>query len=208
MKRVALTMRVTEAHGHGEMRDSISHEWLTLTHDWDLTPFPVPNLLTSPGEYLDGIAPDILVLTGGDDLGTTPARDQTERRLLEHAIAAGVPVLGVCRGMQLINDYFGGNLAAIEGHVARPHEIVPARGWEDHYVPGTIVNSFHALAIAGDGLGEDLAALAFDKSGHIEALHHKTLPLAAVMWHPERAQAPAGDRGLISRLADGGAFWA
>ena len=43
--------------------------------------------------------------------------------------------------------------------------------------------------------------------GNIEALHHKSLPVAGVMWHPERPGAPAADRALFGRLIKEGAFW-
>ena len=86
--RIALTMRVTEAVDYHEPRDSISHDWLDRLQKWDMTPLPVPNRLGDPCGYLDALAPDLLVLTGGDDPGTCPTRDATEQALLDHARAA------------------------------------------------------------------------------------------------------------------------
>ena len=206
--RVALTMRITQAPGYYEPRDSISHDWLGRLVAWGMTPVLIPNLLDGHRDYLEWASPDVLVLTGGDDLGKTPQRDEAEKELLEHALALGIPVLGVCRGLQLINARFGGKLEPVEGHVGRDHEITLARPWQKFYGPETDVNSYHTLGITPELLGEGLAGAAFDAGGHIEALHHRTLPLAAVMWHPERDGGNAADRSLLQSLAEGERFWA
>ena len=205
--RIALSMRIIEAPGTAELRDAISHDWLARLAAWDMTPVPVPNILAQPEAYLDGMGVDLLVLTGGEDLGVTPERDDTESRLLAHALGNGLAVLGVCRGMQLINHYLGGRLSRIDDHVACSHAVVVEPVWRDLYPGPTTVNSFHALGIAADGLAEGLAAAAFDREGHVEAFHHRTKPLAGIMWHPERPAAPAEDRRLIESLIAEGAFW-
>ncbi|MEE9250004.1 MAG: gamma-glutamyl-gamma-aminobutyrate hydrolase family protein [Alphaproteobacteria bacterium] len=206
--RVALTMRVADATGYRESRDSISHDWLARLSDWNMTPVLVPNVLTEPGTYLDGLKADLLVLTGGDDPGAAPKRDATESRLLDHALGRNLPVLGVCRGMQLINLHFGGSLGQLEGHVARPHGVTVEPTWLGVYDAETTVNSFHDQGIPPGGLASGLAAAAFDPDGNVEALHHHSLPVAAVMWHPEREKPLAGDRRLMRKLAKYGAFWA
>ena len=63
------------------------------------------------------------LLTGGEDPGTSPPRDDTERALLDWAIGDRLPVFGVCRGLQFVQRYFGGELVACdrERHVARRH---------------------------------------------------------------------------------------
>ena len=206
--RIALSMRIMEAPGTAELRDAISHEWLARLAAWDMTPVPVPNILAQPEAYLDGLGVDLLVLTGGEDLGVTPERDATETRLLAHAAGKGLAMLGVCRGMQLINHHLGGRLSRIDDHVACSHAVVVEPAWKDLYPGRTTVNSFHGLGIAADGLAEGLAAAAFDREGHVEAFHHRTKPLAGIMWHPERPDAPEEDRKLIEILIAEGAFWA
>ena len=206
--RVALSMRVTHETRYEESRDSISHDWLAHLASWRMTPLLIPNLIDSPEAYLESLAPDLLVLTGGGDPGATPERDATESRLLAHALARALPVLGVCRGMQMVNLHFGGRLATVEGHVAQPHPVQLAAAWQPLYGARVTVNSFHALGVAPDGLAQELVAFAHDADGNVEALHHAVRPLAAVMWHPERAEAPEGDRRLVERLVQEGAFWA
>ncbi len=205
--RVALSMRVTEALDYDEPRDALSQDWALLLDRWGMAPLPVPNVLGDPAGHLEIIAPDLLILTGGDDSGRTPGRDRAERKMLAHALAKGLPVLGVCRGMHLINDHFGGTTTPVEGHVGVSHRVSVEAAWRPLYGADARTNSFHSLAMDRDGLGRGLAPAAADCQGRIEAFFHVRHPLAAVMWHPERRGAPQGDRELISRLAGEGAFW-
>ncbi|MDC3347542.1 gamma-glutamyl-gamma-aminobutyrate hydrolase family protein [bacterium] len=204
--RVVLSMRSTQASGYDEPRDSVSHDWIALLQKLGMTPILLPNSLDNPASYLDALAPDLLILSGGDDPGQDTPRDRSEKIVLDHAVAQRLPVLGVCRGMQVINLYFGGFLDAIAGHVASSHPIRIKGAFEALYGNESVVNSFHALTVPAEGLAPDLVAAAVDDDGNIEALHHNILPIAAVMWHPERAEAPEADRLLFKRLIEGGKF--
>jgi anthranilate/para-aminobenzoate synthase component II len=205
--RVVLSMRITQATGYEEPRDSISHDWISLLQSWGMAPFPLPNGLADPAACLDALAPELLILTGGDDPGNNTQRDQTESIMLEYAAAKNTPVLGVCRGLQAINLHFGGSLGAIAGHVAVQHAVQLTGAFSDLYGTETTVNSFHETAVPADRLARNLVAAGVDKDGNIEALHHPSLPVAAIMWHPERPGAPGADRSLIDRLVEEGVFW-
>ena len=113
-------MRVTQAGDYVEPRDSISQDWITHLDKQGIEPVLIPNRLSEPKAYLDSAAPDLLILTGGDDLGVTPERDETETQLLEHALSTDLPLFGSCRGMQLINRHFRGRETAINGHCLAP----------------------------------------------------------------------------------------
>jgi N5-(cytidine 5'-diphosphoramidyl)-L-glutamine hydrolase len=196
---VALTMRVTEATAYVERRDSISHDWLSRLDSWGMSPLLLPN----KGSYLailDRVRPDLLVLTGGDDPGVTPERDVAERELFHSAVASGTPVLGICRGLQLINQWMGGSLGKASGHVAVPHNVRIEALWGPFYGATAIVNSFHTSVIPPGGLAQGLSATAFDDAGNIEAFARADAPVAGVMWHPERADSPNGDRRMIESL--------
>jgi len=202
-------MRVTQAPDYKEPRDTISHDWVQWLSRLDAVPLPVPNLVLSPARHLDGLAPDLLVLTGGDDPGDTPERDATERALLSHALQIGMPVLGVCRGMQLINLHFGGALGPVSGHAGGRHalSVVATEPWQGHYYGRVTVNSFHHQGVKATDLGTELAAFAHDRDGNVEGLYHRTQPVMGVMWHPERSGAPEGDASAFARLIADGTFW-
>ena len=199
--RIALTMRITDAPDFDEPRDAIAHDWMAWLADWEAEPVLIPNGLPDPAGYMRRMNPDILVITGGGDPGDDTARDRTEAALLKWALAENFPVLGVCRGMQVINRHFGGKDSPVEGHVACNHEVTfPSPPWREIYDEKARTNSFHGLAIPENGLGQGLVAAAVDAEGRIEAFHSADKPVAGVMWHPERDGAPDADRVLVQRL--------
>jgi putative glutamine amidotransferase len=173
-----------------------------------MLPLFIPNRLSDTPAYMDYFQPDALVLTGGEDIGTTPERDKTEADMLDHALKTGLPVMGVCRGLQVINAHLGGTLISVGGHAGAVHSISVTPLWDDLYSDGTEVNSYHGLGVETDGLANDLITFATDVDGHVEAFCHREKPLAAVMWHPERGAALEGDRNVLRKMIEAGAFWA
>jgi gamma-glutamyl-gamma-aminobutyrate hydrolase PuuD len=181
---VAVSQRVDDIAGRGERRDSVDQrliEWILAA---GFQPVPVPNRLGEPtrlGEWLDQIRPTAMVLSGGNDVGAETDRDATEKCLLERARASGSPVLGICRGMQMMTVFAGGSLRRLEGHVRTRHRL---RGEID-----SDVNSYHDLALADCPKTYRVLALAED--GTIEAIAHEALPWQGWMWHPEREPTPS-----------------
>ena len=123
---------------------------------------------------------------GGDIDGDIPQR---ERSLIRSFVASGRPVLGICRGMQAINVYFGGTLCRyMDGHQAPQGDIVHpthASGLLRRLLGNApSVNSNHHQAVVRVGHGLRVVQRAAD--GTVEALCHNTLPIWGVQWHPER----------------------
>ena len=122
------------------------------------------------------VKPCAIVLSGGNDIGLHKDRDMTEMALLDYAYKNTLPVLGICRGMQMIATWAGEELKPVTGHVATRHNIF-----------GTIereVNSYHNFTLRDIPRGFEL--LAYDKEGEIEAIKHIDLKWEGWMWHPER----------------------
>jgi putative glutamine amidotransferase len=173
---------------------------------------------------------DGLVLSGGGDIspaaygaeadpatGTAnPDRDRAELELCRHAFADGVPVLGICRGLQVVNVALGGtlhqHLPDLVGHDG--HSPDPA-GYGRHKVsiePGSRlaallgrseadVPTHHHQAV--DRLGAGLAATAWADDGVIEAAElagpdGPASLVAAVQWHPEAGDDPSLFTALIT----------
>lgn len=147
---------------------------------------------------------DGLLLCGGGDVdpkfyneeinGSTNIdieRDEIEFALMEAFLKAGKPIMGICRGHQLINIYFGGSLyqdlPEAEMHKGgKAHEVKAEQGSLLHSLYGESfsVNSTHHQAVKKVGKG--LHATAFWNDKYIEATEHETLPIISVQWHPER----------------------
>ena len=162
---------------------------------------------------------DVLLLPGGGDVhprfygqpidGSTDldeARDKSELLLVRSFLRAGKPVVGICRGLQLINVFCGGTLRQhMEGHSQVGgqdtfHAVNSAPGLlRELYGARFAVNSAHHQCI--EKLGRGLRVLACADDGTVEAIAHETLPVFAVQWHPERLcgafSRPEGADGAV-----------
>lgn len=213
--RVGLTQRVSVVEEHGERRDCLDQQWTTLLDELGCTPVPLPNRLDSDdvGPYLDSLALDALVLTSGNDLMTVdspsnpaPERDQFEIAAVEYAIDMNLPVVGICRGLELLNVYFGGQLKQINSHVACTHRVefsdVDQVVTDGLSLPEkTAVNSYHNWGINKAGIGDNLVVLATALDGTVECITHETDPIWGIMWHPEReSPSTTFDRELLTTV--------
>jgi len=192
--RVGLTQRVSVIEAYGERRDCLDQQWTVLLEELDYTPVLLPNCVTDVENYLDSLALDAVVITSGNDLMSVddpatpaPERDEFEKATLQYAIDNSIPVLGICRGLELINEYFGGSLTEVTGHVACTHPI----WFTDTDVAITFpdratVNSYHNYGIDRQDLGDDLIVVGTSPDDTVECITHESLPVWGIMWHPER----------------------
>ena len=164
------------------------------------------------GELCDISDIDGLLLPGGGDIdparygqemnGSWPPNkelDEFQLAVLDAFVKAGKPVLGICRGHQLINVYFGGDLIQ-DLPTAPDHKMVETEGGRKdnrhmaEAVPGSWIEGIYGRRFpvnsahhqGADRLGEGLEAAAYADDGVIEAAFHKTMPVWSVQWHPER----------------------
>jgi len=181
MKLVAITQRVSIVPEYGERRDCLDQAWPRFLAACGLTPLALPNVLAVALELCAGADVSGLVLTGGNDLaecgGDAPERDAVESGLLDWAERRGLPVLGVCRGMQVIQRRFGVGLRRVEGHVTR-RQVIRIDGEPRE------VNSFHHFGAFESR--PPLAIWAVADDGVVKAIRHSTQPITGIMWHPER----------------------
>ena len=155
-----------------------------------------------------------LLLTGGVDVDPAlyneplhpmtqtpvPARDAMELTLLRQALEHDIPVLAICRGLQLLNVCLGGSLLQhIDNglHVAGEdgsawHEVSVEEGTKLHGVLGAkrvVVNSRHHQAVTPERLAPGLRITAMSDDGLVEGVEGLTQRwLVGVQWHPERLE--------------------
>lgn len=183
---VLISQRVDLLPQRGERRDALDQAWGETLCDLlgrSVVMLPVPNRPQDVDSMVGACRPSLIVLSGGNDVGGVCERDATETRLLDGAQANGVPVLAICRGLQMVQSYLGGVLAPVTGHVRCDHPVHAAPG---QILPTMTVNSYHDWGIRQSELAADLRSLYLHEDGTVEAAVHSSLPWLGVMWHPER----------------------
>ena len=205
--RVGLTMREVPAQGYDEPRDALARVWGAFMRAAvpEAAWLPIPNLgADSAPLFCDQWGINALILTGGEDIGVSPARDETERALWRHFLRDDRPILGVCRGLQLMWTELGGEIENKAGHIAVRHRIRYRDEASLDIKEGTgDVNSFHGLSLCDstDSLREPVVVFARADDGSAEGVRLRNGRMAGVMWHPEREEsASAVDVSLVRRL--------
>jgi N5-(cytidine 5'-diphosphoramidyl)-L-glutamine hydrolase len=193
--RIGVTQRVEVFASYGERRDCLDQRWSELLGSAGLLPVPLANYYSEPENLLENLHCAGFILSGGNDLSfladakdPAPERDRLEQALLDYAYRNRLPLLGVCRGMQHMNYYLGGDLEDLEGHVAMKHavSVEPSVAILGNFLE---VNSYHTRGISETGLADALQAAVYAADGSVEAFVHKTLPWVGIMWHPEREES-------------------
>jgi putative glutamine amidotransferase len=205
--KIGITQTETNAHNYGKwiLESNKDIEIIILS-------FENPN-------YEDVRVCDGVLFTGGVDIHPSrysfdvssdypnaplkflPERDTFELAVLEICVQSKIPVLGICRGLQLINVFFGGTLMLDIGESGcwahkkelNTDKIHKVKILEDSdffkivNLDSGVTNSAHHQVI--DLLANDLKAVAFSEEKFIEAIEHKNTKewfIMAVQWHPER----------------------
>ncbi len=193
---------------YGEICDSLEQSYTVFFEKYGVNLIPVSNITKNSIENyfstkgsIDGI-----ILSGGDDIELSYfsdvknnnikfSREIIESRLLEYAILHKIPVLGVCRGLQFINLYFGGKinsdikLNAIDKHDEGNRHKISLFGDAKKLLTGNMdcyVNSYHNQGVFKNDLPATLEFFASTDDGVVEGLYHPNLPIAAIQYHPER----------------------
>lgn len=225
--RVGITQRIVTI-SNGRICDALEHTYQNFFTARGVDLVPIPNCLPRPVQFLQQHRITHLVLSGGGDVRANVRRsarekelcprDATEAMIIACAVRKKMPLLGICRGAQALNVYFGGTLIALKKHAQESfNEHVASRhgiALTDRKLARTFrkdkisVNSYHAYGILQDCLAKPLNSFAIAPDGTIEGFTHRSLPIVGVMWHPERTMpATKIDDVLVGNFLDKKGYW-
>lgn len=206
---VAISQRSNQEHGGV---DVLEVSYVNYFSKFGITLIPIPNKSEITGDYFNQLNIEGLIISGGGDIrpclygGKTDRegnysveREKTEKKLIEIATEKNLPILGICRGMEYINIYFGGKLLSKTSkfmknglkHDETRHEV----NIVDNEIVNILginkvsVNSFHRFGICDRQLSKQLLPFAYAGDLSIEGIYHPKMPVTAIMWHPEREKS-------------------
>jgi anthranilate synthase len=147
-----------------------------------------------PEKDLDTLRPDLIVLSPGPGA----PRDFNVSGTLTMAITRKLPVFGVCLGLQGMVEHFGGELGVLDYPMhGKPSQIHVLGGQIFTGLPSEFTAArYHSLYAIREKLPAELKITAESDDGVIMAIEHKSLPLAAVQFHPESILTLRDDMGL------------
>ena len=149
----------------------IDTRWLNIGKELSIDFVPISEF-TFPDKEIK-----FILLTGGNTIGDMPRRDKYEKKIIEYVVQSKneIGMLGVCRGCQLINEFFGGTNTKVDNHVNKKHKLIN-RGIE--------VTCYHNFS--PDKLGKNIIVKDLSDDGCIEEIKHDNYRINGIMWHPER----------------------
>ena len=191
MKKIAITQRLILNDNYYELREALDTRWGLLFDALNFLPIILP-IEYNFKKYFDSIKIDGILLTGGNDLNSLNCSDESlqrdifEKELIKYGIKNNIPILGVCRGMQVIAEYFGASFIKVKDQVAIKHslKVNEESKYFNELSKLNDVNSFHNYAV--ENLTKDLLISATDNNDTIKAIEHKEYKIFAQMWHSER----------------------
>jgi len=190
-KVIAITQNITENNSYKEVRETLDVNFINFIQDLGFIPLILSSRINIE-EYFSLFKIDGLILSGGNDLSCcndnicSNERDIFEKKLIEYCIEYDIPILGICRGMQIIADYFGSTFEKVDNQVAIKHslKIESSSKYFNELSQLIEVNSFHNYAIKN--LSNSLRISVKSDCNLIKAIEHTKYKIFAHMWHPER----------------------
>ena len=227
-KVFAITQRLSYIDEYGEERESLDTEWYTFFAEVGNSILLPISHMHDPNVFLSKCDVDGVVLSGGNDVclnkerefhfadSLSAKRDAFEEKLIFSCLQRGIPILGICRGMQVITLHLGGTIMPITRHVCNPHGLLRAPSCclssslarsiikcfseetSDGLHGSQTVNSFHNFGVDVDSKFDDGVEIIFlaPEQDSIECLLHAEKKMLGIMWHPERSDDGARIRDL------------
>ena len=181
MKRILISQRIDHFPERNETRDGLDIKLCKIFTELGYLPIPLPSCFgylkkSKLIKYIDSFEPHGIVLSGGNNLNQYKERDYLEKILIEYSIIKNKPLLGICRGMQILGNFFGVDVQEVKNHVN-----------SERFIKGEInkkVKCFHEYKISA--CPKEFNILATSEDGCIESIKSKNFPILGIMWHFER----------------------
>lgn len=215
MKNVMIAAWITDDDKYESYPEALKKNGADSFISLNPADFSKADALILPGSFQD-MNPK---LWGEENTHCHDVNDELDRiqwQLMEMAVKDRKPVLGVCRGMQFINVFFGGtliqHLPSSEHHGAQKpekyHDLATVKGTAlgNLFPERTTVNTRHHQGVGVIGNGLKVSALwSFGDDTVVEAIEHQELPIIGLQWHPERMCL--ADDPLIQKSGDDFLKW-
>lgn len=211
--------------------DMVNQNYIRYINSLNLYPLLIPNVISNPVQYCEQLDIDGIILTGGCDVAPVlsethsdlrrekcQGRDCVEWQLLEMALNQELLVLGICRGMQFINVFFGGSIVyeintmlSYINHVNNNHGVMITDSDFVNVIGRNafVVNSFHRHGLTSNTVASSLCSFALcDGDDIVEGIYHQNYPILGIQWHPERSGSTSDcDYKLLKAFFRNGKFW-
>ena len=188
---IGITQRLMKNDSYYEIREGLAIDWGKLFANEDILnnylPLPLSYEIdfTRYANTISGV-----IISGGNDIYAvnknklSKIRDDYELKIIDYCINKKMPLLGICRGAQLLAYYFNLEIRQCKDHIGL-HTVI------NNQQPIT-VNSFHSYCIFNTN--NKVLPLHISSDGSIESFKHVNLPIYGIMWHIEREY---GDTSIL-----------
>ena len=197
MKKIIISLRLEKIGKYEEERDNLDIRLSQIIEKSGYMPVLMPNNLKLTSQYLNQIRPKGVILSGGGDPTKKDKRLKNELNLIKYSLQKNIPLLGICRGAQVLNIFFGGKIKKIKNYWKKNKRI---------YGPlikkkKIKINSYHDYGFTEEMLGKNLNPIAYSSDKIIKSFIHNKYKFFAIMWHPERYKLFKNfDKNLIKKF--------
>ena len=187
MKNIFISCKLSDSQS-GEVY-SVEKNWYDFFENMNINLIPI-NINNFSKKMVINSKPKGIIIPGGNDLYKIKKkkinliRDKFEYKLINYSIEKKIPLVAVCKGFQVIADYYNGKIKKCKNHVGTTHNLkIDDKSRFVHYKQLT-VNSFHNYGILR--LPNQFNIISKTNDKFIEIAEHKEKKILCFMFHPER----------------------
>ncbi len=202
MKSILISCKLSETKS-GKVY-SIEKNWYDFFKRMNMNLVPV-NIDNFSKNMISTFKPQGIIIPGGNDLfkikkkRTNLIRDKFEYKLLKYSIQKKIPIVGVCKGFQVIANYYGGKIRKCKNHVGTTHTLKIDNQSKFINYKKLTVNSFHNYGILN--LPDQFNIISKTNDKFIEIAEHKKKNILCFMFHPERiCKSKSNLRNIIKKF--------